>query len=187
MPTQLDLSRISIVGTSCAGKSTLGRVLSERLGLPHVQLDTLAWGPSWQMRDDFEQRVDEAVAQSSWIIDGNYSKVRDRVWERATTVVWLNYSFGRVFTRSIRRTVRRVVRKEKLFADNVETFRGAFLDVRYGIPWWVIRTHGKLRRRYTALLTDECWSHLHVVELRNPRDTDAFVERCDNIVRTDSP
>ncbi len=155
MPSTPDLSRISIVGTSCAGKSTLAQQLADRFDLTHVQLDALAWGPDWQMRDDFEQRVDDAVAQPKWIIDGNYSKVRDRIWERATTVVWLNYSFPRVFARSIRRTVRRVVRKEKLFADNVETFHGAFLDVRYGILWWVIRTHGKLRRRYAASLADQ--------------------------------
>jgi hypothetical protein len=42
-------------------------------------------------------------------VDGNYSSVRDIVWERADTVVWFDLPYVAVMARTIRRTVRRTV------------------------------------------------------------------------------
>lgn len=42
---EIDLKRIVIFGNSGAGKSTLTRQLSAAEGLPHFDLDTVAWQP----------------------------------------------------------------------------------------------------------------------------------------------
>ena len=34
-------------GTSCSGKTTLARAISQRLGLAHIELDALFWGRDW--------------------------------------------------------------------------------------------------------------------------------------------
>ncbi|HTE18391.1 MAG TPA: AAA family ATPase, partial [Armatimonadota bacterium] len=39
--------RIVVVGSSGAGKSTMAAALSQRLGLPHIELDALRHGPNW--------------------------------------------------------------------------------------------------------------------------------------------
>ncbi len=74
--------RISVVGTSGWGKTTVGRALADRLGIPFIELDALAWLPGWTNRPLAEGRVlvEERTRGSVWVVDGNYSKVRDIVW-----------------------------------------------------------------------------------------------------------
>jgi adenylate kinase family enzyme len=172
------LSRVAIVGTSCAGKTTLARSLSRVLGTPHTELDALYWGPNWTPvpREEFRSRVQAAVAAPSWIIDGNYSVVRDLVWGGATTLVWLNYPFGLVFPRAVRRTLRRIRTQEALFAGNRESF--AITDPEW-IPWWVLRTFWRRRREYPMLIRQPPFSHLQVLEFTWPSQADRFLRSCD--------
>lgn len=172
------LERIVVVGTSCAGKTTLGRTLGRALGLPHTELDALHWGPGWTgcPTDVFRARVGEAVARGRWVIDGNYSKVRDLVWGRATAVVWLDYPFPLVFRRAVARTLRRALTREEVFAGCRESLRG-ILDPEW-IPWWVVRTHYRRRLGYRALLAEPRTSHLDAYVLRDPAAADRFVVAC---------
>ena len=41
----MSMQRVMVVGTSCSGKTTLARGLSGALGVPHIELDALYWGP----------------------------------------------------------------------------------------------------------------------------------------------
>jgi adenylate kinase family enzyme len=164
--------RISVVGTCGAGKTTVARALAERLGLVNVELDALSWGPDWRMRPDdvFRAAVAAAAAGDRWVIDGNYSKVRNTVWARADTVVWLNYSFPRVFTRLLWRTLRRAFTREVLWHGNRESLRTSFLS-RESILLWAIKTHRRRQREYPELLALSEYECLHVVRLRSPRET----------------
>jgi len=161
-----DHPRIVVVGTSGSGKTTFARSLAEALRREHIELDALHWGPNWTPRTDFAELVRAAVTADAWVVDGNYSRVRDQVWERATAVVWLNYPFRVVFWRALVRTIRRVVSRETLYSGNRESWRDAFLEPD-GIPWWVIRTHRKRRREYAALLREPRFRHLAVFELHS--------------------
>lgn len=107
MITREQLSRVAIVGTSCAGKSTLASVLAEQLAVPHIELDAHHWGLNWTPRplELFRDSLDQATAEPRWVCAGNYRMVRDLVWQRATTIVWLDYSFPLVFRRALGRTI----------------------------------------------------------------------------------
>jgi hypothetical protein len=74
-------------------------------------------------------------------------------------IVWLNYPFGLILGRALRRIIGRAVRREELFAGNRETLRGAFFS-RESILWWVISTYHGRRRRYRALLQAGNLPHL---------------------------
>lgn len=84
--------RVSVVGNSGSGKSTLGRALAARLGVPYVELDAIFHLPAWTElpRDEFRKQVGALAAGDAWVIDGNYLAVRDLVWARADTVVWID-------------------------------------------------------------------------------------------------
>jgi adenylate kinase family enzyme len=172
----MNLDRVSVIGTSCSGKTTFARNLAAILGSPHFELDSLYWKPNWSGAPDEEFRasVEEVTRAARWVVDGNYRVANDLVWSRVTAIVWLNYPFPLVFYRALRRTIQRVARKELLFAGNRETFRAAFLS-RQSILLWVITTHWRRRRQYAELLRDDHRPGLEVVVLHRPRDAQRFL------------
>jgi adenylate kinase family enzyme len=113
-------SRISVVGTTGSGKTTLARQIARHFQIPHIELDTLHWEPNWTPAapEMFRQRVREAVAGNRWVVDGNYGGVgvRDIVWSQADTVVFLDYSFWLAIVLWMLRTYQQNRRKyPKLF------------------------------------------------------------------------
>lgn len=172
------VERIMVVGTSCSGKTTLARRIAEVLEIPCVELDAVFWGPHWREcpTDEFREAVQTRTEGDRWVVDGNYSKVRDIVLSRATDAVWLNYSFPFVFWRALYRTCRRIVSREELFGGNRETFSKSFLS-RDSILWWVIRTHGGRRREYRELFSVGAGAGICLTELRRPREADELIAR----------
>ena len=177
MTLSLDLTRVVVVGVSCSGKSTFARRLADTLGVPCVELDALYWGPRWTPRSEFRKDVIAAARKPRWVMDGNYSAVREIVWGRCTAIVWLDYSFARVFSRALRRTTRRIVTGERLYAGNRETIRGALLDPT-GIPWWVLRTYWKRRREFPELLRRPEYAPAAVFRIKTPAAAAAFLSEC---------
>jgi adenylate kinase family enzyme len=169
--------RILIVGTSGAGKSRFARTLAEKTGVPCVELDRLHWGPNWTPKDtcEFRRLTAEATAGEAWIVEGNYSVIRDLVWSRATTVIWLNFGFTIVLYRSISRTVRRIWTGEPLWHGNRESFRRSFLSGE-SVLVWMITTFHRRRRSFTELRASGTYPHLTWIEFRRPRDAKRYLE-----------
>lgn len=134
------------------------------------------WGPNWTPRpaEQFQRRVTEAAAREQWIIDGNYSKVRDTVLQRATTLIWLNYSFSTVFGRALIRTVRRSLFAEELFSGNRETIAKSFFS-RESILWWVITTYRRRRSEYQQIRESGRYPHIFWLEFRHPKEAENFI------------
>jgi adenylate kinase family enzyme len=163
--------RIAVVGTTGSGKTTLARALAERLHIPHVELDSLYWGPNWAEATEpvFREWVSAALRGDAWVVDGNYSKVRDIIWGKADTVVWLDYSLPVMLWRLVRRTLRRIILREELWHGNRESWREAFFS-RESILWWMLTTYKRRRREYPALLSRPEYAHLTTIRLRSPKD-----------------
>lgn len=142
------MRKVSIVGVSASGKSTLARELSKISGIPVVELDSLYWQKGWQPRppDEFRALTLPRLQADRWIIDGNYSTVRADVWRQADTIIWLHIPFWRNLWSVTSRTLKRVFTREKLWADNRESLWAQF--TKDSIIRWVWTTHGPYEERY---------------------------------------
>ncbi len=171
------MQRLVVVGTSGSGKTTVAGQLAVILGVPHVELDSLHWEADWTEADPevLRQRVRTAVRTEGWVVDGNYSPVRDLIWPSADTLVWLDYRLTRVMWQVTTRTARRIVTREELWSGNREGLGAAFS--RRSIIWWALTTYRKNQRRYTALLDAPETAHLDSVHLRSPRETDRWLSQ----------
>lgn len=167
-----------MVGCSASGKTTLAVALAAALGAPHVELDAIYHQPGWTPLGDeeFRARAAEATALPSWVVDGNYSVVRDIVWERADTVVWFDLPYAIVLGRTVRRTVRRVITREELWNGNTEPMSNLWsLNPEKSIIAWAATRHRVYRGRYAEAERDPRWEHLRFVRLRSQAKADAFM------------
>jgi hypothetical protein len=101
--------RICILGPSNSGKSTLAAAIAGKRGLRAVHLDQLHHLPhtDWEVRPshEFVALHDEAIATDRWVMDGNYSKLFPKRFERATGVILMDISTGASLFRYVRRTL----------------------------------------------------------------------------------
>lgn len=168
--------RIHVVGVTGSGKTTLARALAQRYGIPHIELDALYWGPNWTPvpQELFSERVQHAVSQPEWVVEGNYHSVRDYMWSRAMHLVWLDYPLALVLWRLLKRTIPRIISKEMLWGTNQERFTTAFMS-KDSLFVWALQTHARRRREYPALLAQPEYRHLQVTRLTSPRATAAWL------------
>lgn len=164
------MKRIVVLGTSGSGKSTLARQLHVQLGLPYFEMDSLHWNPGWQATPlpEFRSRVAQAVQQTHWVTEGNYSTVRDLLLARADTLIWLDYSFTVVITRLLHRSLKRIALREKVCNGNYETFSQTFLS-RESVLLWAIQTYHRRRRQFGPLFTQR--TDLNLIRFTHPRQT----------------
>jgi adenylate kinase family enzyme len=174
------MRRVAVVGPSASGKSTLAHALAGRLGVPHLELDSVYHQADWTPlpKPEFRSRVSKFVEQDGWVIDGNYtSNVGDLVLERADTVVWLRMPRGLVLRQVLRRTALRLLSRQPLWNGNRETLRNVLSrDPERSIVTWAWVMHDKYDESYESLLAsappDQQW-----VVLRSRADVGRFLGR----------
>lgn len=172
------MRRISVVGSSGSGKTTVARRLAKALAVPYIELDALYWGPDWTgaTGPELSKKIEAATAGNTWVIDGNYwSKVGPQVWTKADTVVWVSPRRWRTIWQSVTRTVRRAASGQELWSGNRENWTGLmFWRREESILWWAWTTYPQTQQRYTTAMTDTRWNHLTFYRLRTRRDVERF-------------
>lgn len=170
--------RISVVGTSGSGKSTVGRQLARGLGVPFVELDSIYHQPGWVPlpAEEFRRRVAEEAAGEGWVIDGNYSKARPLVWARADTVLWLDLPRWTVMRQVTWRSLRRAAFRVELWNGNRERWANLFTWApEDSVISWAWHRHAVYRERYAAAAADPAYAHLHFVRLRSRAEIRRFL------------
>ena len=74
---RFDYQRINVVGTSSSGKTTFSKSLSAILGIDHIEMDQIFWGPNWYWPNDeefFANLKENLKKKDAWILDGNYTR-----------------------------------------------------------------------------------------------------------------
>ena len=107
---------------------------------------------------------------------GNYGRVRDLLWPRADTIVWLDYAFPLVLCRMAARTVRRTVTGEVLWNGNREYFwEHCRVWSERSLFHWLFKTYWAYRRELPVLFAQPGHTHLRIARLRRPRETEAWL------------
>lgn len=89
----MDERRVLLVGNSGSGKTTMARALSAERGLPHLDLDAIAWATPGVRRP-----LDESVAalrlfverHPAWVIEGSYGTLVAAALPFCTELRFLN-------------------------------------------------------------------------------------------------
>lgn len=165
--------RVIVAGTSGSGKTTLVGLIAAVLDLPRVELDSLYHGAGWTPRPEFTSDVERFAATPTWVCEWQYSVVRPLLARRADLVVWRDLPAPVVMRQMIRRTVVRRVRRQQLWAGNVEPPLRTLLTDEDHIIRWAWRTRADTGPRIRALLDER--PDLPVVRLRSHRETRAWL------------
>jgi adenylate kinase family enzyme len=174
------MMRVSMVGNSGSGKTTLGRALADRLGLPFVELDAIYHQADWRPLplERFRERVGAIVEGPGWVVDGNYTAVRQLVWDRADTVVWFDLPRRTVVRQVLLRTVGRGLAGTELWNGNREHLSWLLrIDPDKSVVRWAWTQHEKYRRRYTAAARDPQFAHLTFLRIGSRADARALLAR----------
>lgn len=162
--------KIIITGTSCTGKTTLGKKLSNELSITQIDLDDLHFLPNWVEKENehFIKDVNEAIdALDEWIVTGSYQTVlKDTLWDKAVLIVWLDYPLNLILRRCFIRTYRRVFIKEKCCGENYETLP-RFLS-NENMILWIFKTYWKRKKRLKSW-RNGLFAHKKWLVLTSPR------------------
>ena len=156
--------RITIYGSTGSGKTTLAKKLGKILGSKTIHLDDIFWGPNWEIptRESFEKLVRKELTADSWVSDGNYSRVRNFVLDRATFAVILVLPLPLIIWRLIARSISR---NTKIKLQNVTPLPKRVKDSGMGeqpimaileLSYWAI----KHRQKKLPVITNEVKENL---------------------------
>jgi adenylate kinase family enzyme len=178
MTLHFSSKRIVVVGTTSSGKSTLASQLAEKIGGDFIELDALHWEPNWVEAPDevFRMRVETATHLKAWVVAGNYSVVRDVIWARAESIIWLDYPFRIVFWRLFTRTIRRSFFQEELWNGNRENFWTHLkLWSEESLFHWLFKTYWRRKREYPMLFALPENAHLKVIHFKHPNEVERWL------------
>lgn len=174
------MNRVVVVGSSGSGKTTVARRLASVLDAPFLEMDSVFHRYGWadDPPDDFLPTLDDFTRPDRWVIDGNYTShgVRDVVWPRADTFVWLDPPRRTTVSRVVRRTLRRIFTREELWGGVKEPFTNLYSrDPHKNIIVWTWTRHADTKEKFETAMADGSWQHATVHRLRTPREVESFI------------
>ncbi len=162
------MQRVHLIGGSGAGKTTLGRRLAARLGLPFIDFDDLFWEPGWREvgHEELACRLAPHLAQPGWVVAGNYHATTERlVWPRLTHLLVLDLPYPLLLRRTLWRTLVRGLTGTPCCNGNRESV--ARLLHHDGVVRYLGRTWRRRHARYATLVQEPALAHAQVVRLQD--------------------
>ena len=176
------MKKINVIGTTASGKSTFSKKLSARLNIPYISMDKLFWKSNWteSTNEELFQKLEEALNQDTWVLDGNFSRTNDIKWKDVDTIIWIDFSFLRTLYQSISRALSRIICQKELWegTGNKETLSRLFS--KDSIVLWLFKQYGKKKRTYSKLITEDKYNHINFVRLQSPKECEKYLKQLES-------
>jgi adenylate kinase family enzyme len=100
-------SRVLVIGSGGAGKTTFSLALARLWDLPVVHLDRHFWRPGWKAVETpaWRRKIRSLIKAKRWIMDGNYGGSLDLRFPRADLVIYLDFPPVLCLLRALKRRV----------------------------------------------------------------------------------
>ena len=87
-------NKISIIGGSGTGKTTLSNILSKKYNIQAIHIDGIHHLKDWKTRDKSERDkiILDILQKEQWIIDGTYKDTLKQRLQKSDLIIWLDYS-----------------------------------------------------------------------------------------------
>ncbi len=171
------MKKVLLIGCPGSGKTTFGRVLSEKTGLPLVQLDALYPRNNWQTdlsKAELDALIQAELEKPMWIIDGNYNRTLTRRLEYCDTVFYFDLPTLVSLWSAIKRTLRNYGKtREGVSGDCPEVFDKQKLEF-FGFIVGFRREHNK---NYTRLLLEAKEKGVNVVIFKSRKKANKYIEK----------
>ncbi len=159
-----------MIGCSGAGKSTFAAQISDKTGLPFTPTDPFYWKPNWQLAeiDTVIELVDAATQKEAWVMDGNFEDWRGIVWQRADTIVWLEYPLWRILFQVFTRNFGLWFTQKPTWSGNRMTWKVVWSGVRHAL-----RSHKLKHAKYPGYLAE--FPDIQRLHFKHPREASKWL------------
>ena len=173
------MHRINVIGTTGTGKSTFSKKLAEIIQAAYVEIDKVFWRPNWTYLDDEQlfKNLEIELNAEKWVLDGNYTRTTPVKWKNVQTVIWLDFPFLTVLSRSVKRAIYRSTSGVELWpgTGNRESFKMLFSND--SIVLWTLKTFRKRKKEYAAAMEDKTYAHIKFIRLKSPAEAEEFLSK----------
>ena len=163
------MKRIIVIGCPGSGKTTLSKVLAQKLNLPLIHLDRIQWKGNWECirSDEFDNILRAEINKPQWIIDGNYNRTIPMRLEQCDTVIYLDYPACVCFFSALKRVITNFGRVRDDMGGNCrERFDPTFF-------WFILTFNIKNRKKYHTIFNN-CVNK-NIIILKNRKQADKFL------------
>lgn len=101
------MTKIAIVGSPGAGKTTLARSLGKLLDIQVIHLDRYFWKQHWKKkaRNKRKEELQKHLQKEAWIIEGSYYDGLTMLLKAAETIIFLDMPTNLCLKRVVKRSV----------------------------------------------------------------------------------
>lgn len=146
---QDNIKRITIIGGSGTGKTTLSENLGRVMNLPVYHIDAYNHLKNWQVRDKAERdkMIMERVSEEKWVIDGTYKDTLKKRLENTDLAIYLDYS-------SMEAMKGALTRHFEHKGEEKPEIPGCNEDMSFHFFWWVLNWRKNKRPTVVKILDD---------------------------------
>ena len=110
-----------------SGKSTLGKKLSEKLGLKYYDMDDIFWEKKYTMKrsnSECKKLLAKLVKKDKWVVEGCFSRWIEPAVRRSQVIVWLDLPFLiLVYRLLIRKVFRGRLNWGEFYRQTIQNYR----------------------------------------------------------------